>query len=182
MRFFDIVAFSPRKVSSRMGLMASIRNSSPDLYERDYYAWIQRQVQALRTRRIEDVDWENVAEEIEDLGKSEKRALRSQLARLVEHLLKIDLAPPRVRSENLLGWQLSVRSARRAIAELLDENPSLRPELKQIFRRAYLDARDEVLGSLKLPDSAIPEIAPWTAGRVISEAFQMGSRGKTQQR
>jgi len=51
--------------------MASIKNPSSNLYERDYYAWLQDQVQALRERRIEEVDWENVAEEIEDLGKSE---------------------------------------------------------------------------------------------------------------
>jgi DNA-directed RNA polymerase subunit F len=159
--------------------MASIRNSSSELYECDYYAWIQDQVQALRERRIENVDWDNVAEEIEDLGRSEKRALRSQLARLIEHLLKIDHAPARVRSENLRGWQVSVRYARRAAVELLDENPSLRSELKQIFARAYLDGRDEALGSLKLPDSAIPETPPWSVEEVIRSDFQTRRRAKT---
>ena len=72
--------------------MASIRNSSSDLYERDYYAWLQDQVRALRERRIEDVDWDNVAEEIEDLGKSERRGIRSHMARVVEHLLKLACA------------------------------------------------------------------------------------------
>ena len=91
--------------------MALVRNSPSDLYERDYYAWVQDQVEALRERRIEDVDWKNVAEEIEDLGKSEKRALRSLLVRLVEHLLKIEHAPVKVLSENLRGWQVSVRSS-----------------------------------------------------------------------
>jgi len=158
--------------------MASSRNSSSDLYGRDYYAWIRHQVQALRRRRIEDIDWENMAEEIEDLGRSEKRALRSQLARLVEHLLKIDRAPSRVRSENLRGWEVSLRHARRAVAELLDENPSLRSELKQIFARAYLDGRDEALGSLKLPDTAIPEKAPWSAGEVIRNDFRTRDQAK----
>jgi hypothetical protein len=50
---------------------------SSELYDRDYYAWIQHQVQALRERRIEDVDWANAAEESEDLGKSERRGIRS---------------------------------------------------------------------------------------------------------
>jgi hypothetical protein len=78
--------------------MASIKNHSSDLYERDYYAWLQNQVQALRDHRIEDVDWENIAEEIEDLGwrvsiKSAPRqirellkespSLRSQLAQML---------------------------------------------------------------------------------------------------
>ncbi|MBV8359083.1 MAG: DUF29 domain-containing protein [Deltaproteobacteria bacterium] len=70
--------------------MASIKNPSSDLYERDYYAWLQNQVQVLRDHRIEDVDWENVAEEIEGLSNSEQRAIESQLARVAEHLLKFN--------------------------------------------------------------------------------------------
>jgi len=135
------------------------------LYDCDYYAWVREQVDALRRRRLEDVDWENVAEEIEDLGRSEKRALRSQLARLVEHLLKIDRAATRVRSASLRGWEVSVRSARRTVVEPPDQNPSLQAELRNIFARAYLDGRDQPLASLKLPDSAIPETPPWSAER-----------------
>jgi Domain of unknown function DUF29 len=161
--------------------MATTTDSSSDLYERDYYAWVQLQVQALREHRIEDVDWENLAEEIADLGKSEIRALRSQLARLVEHLLKIDRAPARVRLQNFRGWEISVRSSRRAIADLLDENPSLRPELRKIFVRAYLDGRDEALAALKLPDSGIPEVPPWSAEQVISGDSPVRSRAKTRQ-
>ena len=159
-------------------MMALVRNSPSDLYERDYYAWVQDQVEALRERRIEDVDWKNVAEEIEDLGKSEKRALRSLLVRLVEHLLKIEHAPVKVLSENLRGWQVSLRSSRRAVAELLEENPSLQPELRQIFTRAYLDGRDQALASLKLRDSAIPEEAAWGAEQVIRNDFRTRIRAK----
>ena len=154
--------------------MALRKASASDLYERDYYAWVQDQVDALRQRRIKDVDWENVAEEIDDLGKSEKRALRSQLARLVEHLLKIEHAPARIRSANLRAWEVSVRYARRAVLEMLEENPRLKSELKKIFARAYLDGRDQTLGSLKLADPAIPEIAPWSAEEVIQANFRKG--------
>ena len=69
---------------------------SSELYEGDYYAWIQEQVRALREHRVEDLDWPNLMEEIEDLGKSERRALQSQVARLVEHLLKLAYAPIRI--------------------------------------------------------------------------------------
>jgi Domain of unknown function DUF29 len=156
--------------------MASATNRSLALYERDYYEWVQQQVRALRERRIEGIDWDNVAEEIADLGRSEKRALRSQLARLVEHLLKIDVAPARTRSQNLRGWEILARAARRAVAELLEENPSLRPELPQIFARAYLDGRDEALASLKLPESAIPEKPPWNATQAIRDDFPIRHR------
>jgi len=72
--------------------MASIKNPSLDLYERDYYAWLEDQVRALHDHRIEDVDWENIAEEIEGLSNSERRAIESQLARLAEYLLKLQYA------------------------------------------------------------------------------------------
>ena len=88
-------------------------------------------------------------------------------------MLKLEHAPVRLRAENLRGWQISVRSTRRAVAELLAENPSLRSELPQILERAYLDARDEVLAALKLPDSAIAENAPWSAEQVMSEEFHV---------
>jgi hypothetical protein len=93
-------------------------------------------------------------------------------------LLKIGWAPSRVRSENLRGLELSLRHARRAVAELLDENPSLRSELKQIFARAYLDGRDEALGSLQLPDTAIPEKAPWSAEEVVRDDLRTRDRAK----
>ena len=63
-------------------------DSLSSLYERDYYEWIERNVHAIREGRVQEVDWANVAEKLEDMEKSEKRALRSQLARLIAHLLK----------------------------------------------------------------------------------------------
>ena len=88
-----------------------MRNSCSDLYERDYYAWLQDQIRALRERRIEDVDWKNVAEEIEDWGKSERRAVESQLARLVEHLFKLQYTYGLSRDYNARIWRLSIRGA-----------------------------------------------------------------------
>ena len=69
--------------------MAWPKISCSELYEHDYYAWVGEQVRALRGRRLEDIDFENVAEEIEDLGKSEKRSVQSHLETLIEHLLKL---------------------------------------------------------------------------------------------
>ncbi len=158
--------------------MASVKPRPSELYDHDYYAWIQDQVRALRERRIEDVDWEKVAEEIEDLGKSEKRALKSQLAQLLEHLLKLEYAPARLRSANLRGWQVSVRSVRRAVAELLHENPSLQTRINQVLPSAYLDGRDDALGALNLPDSAIPEAAPWSFEQVMDDGLLPRHRAK----
>ena len=156
---------------SKVSKIASAPLPPAELYERDYYTWTQEQARALRERRIEELDWTNVAEEIEDLGKREKRALRSQLVRLLGHLLKFAFAREVMWSNNSRGWELSIRGARREASMYLDENPGLRPHVEQIFRSAYESARLEVLKALRLPDSAIPETAPWNLDQIIDDAF-----------
>jgi hypothetical protein len=150
--------------------MASITNSPSDLYERDYYAWLQDQVRALRERRIEDVDWENVAEEIEDLGKSERRAIESQLARLTEHLLKLKYVHGIFRDYNTSRWQVA-RSARFAIQKLLKESPNLRPRLAEMLADAYLAGRIEALRDPGLSDDELPASSSWTVEQVMDEGF-----------
>jgi Domain of unknown function DUF29 len=156
---------------ARLSKTASAQVPPPDFYERDYYAWILQQASALRERRLEDIDWANVAEEIEDLAKSEKRALKNQLARLFEHLLKLVYARAGIRHKNSRGWEITVRSARREIGELLDESPSLRGKILEILDSAYQSGRDAALRATKLPDSAIPETCPWTFDQIANESF-----------
>jgi hypothetical protein len=142
-----------------------------ELYDRDYYAWIQHQVQALRERRIEDVDWANAAEEIEDLGKSEKRGIRSQLARLLEHLLKLQYARSRPRATNRRGWELSTKGARIEMERLLNDSASLRVQLPELLAQAYRTARLEALRKARLSDETVPESSPWTVEQVMDNSF-----------
>src|SRR5712692_12110911 len=151
--------------------MASIKPSPSQLYDHDYYAWIRDQVRALRDRRIEDVDWENVAEEIEDLGKSERRGIESQMARLVEHLLKLQYARATLLDYSARGWQLSVKGARIAIQKLLRESPSLRSRLAEMLVDAYEIGRIEALREATLPDDAVPESPPWAVELVMDPSF-----------
>jgi hypothetical protein len=125
--------------------MSSITNSLSDLYERDYYVWLQSQVQALREHRIKDVDWENVAEKIEGLSNSERQVVGSQLARLTEHLLKLQYMRGISRYYSARGWRLSVRGARFAIQKLLKDSPSLRRKLDEKLPDAYYSGRLEAL-------------------------------------
>jgi len=142
-----------------------------ELYDRDYYAWILDQVRALRERRVEDVDWQNVAEEIEDLARSERRGLRSQMARLVEHLLKLEHARGIFRSYNTRGWRVSVRSARRQIRQLLSESPSLRLELPQLLAQAYEDGRLEALREPGLSEHELPDSCPGPFEQMMDDSF-----------
>src|SRR5215472_11756345 len=149
--------------------------SGSELYERDYYAWVQDQVDALRQRRIEEVDWENVAEEIEDLGKSQRQSIESQMVRFLENLLKLQYAGETIRKNNARGWHLSARDARLVVRKLLDQNPSLRRQLVGMLPFVYQRGRFAALGKARLPDHAIPESCPWAVEQVMDDDFLPGS-------
>ena len=156
---------------ARISKTTPVGNSASELYDSDYYAWIQGQVTALREHRVEEIDWANVAEEIEDLGKSEKRSIESRIARVVEHLLKLAYAPAHMRSLNRRGWELSIREARRQIRRRLSESPSLRRKTREVFPHGYEGGRNAALNALNLPDSALPETSPWTVEQVLDDGF-----------
>jgi hypothetical protein len=140
------------------------------LYERDYYGWIQRNVRAIREGRVHEVDWANVAEELEDMGKSERRALRSQLARLMSHLLKWSYQPERRRiSEH--SWRATIEHARQSVSELLSESPSFKPQLPQLLRLAYSDAVAEAVAQTNLPKRTFPADCPGTFNQMMAEDF-----------
>jgi DNA primase len=150
---------------------AARADSVTSFYERDYYDWIQRNVHAMREGRVHEVDWANVAEELEDMGKSEKRALRSQLARLIAHLLKWAYQPKR-RSTSQNSWRAAIKHARQSINETLGESPSLRPQLPQMVPDGYGDARAQVLGETGLPEQTFPAACPWSLEQIMAEDFR----------
>src|SRR5271155_2082238 len=99
-------------------------------YDQDYWAWTTAQAGALRARRLQDLDLPHLAEEIADLGKSEERRLESELARLLEHLLKLGHASDQRRIDDSRGWLISIKNARRKVRKVLGENPGLKTRLE----------------------------------------------------
>lgn len=135
-------------------------------YDRDYYGWIQHNVHAIREGRFKDVDWPNVAEELEDMGKSERRALRSQLARLLAHLLKWSHQPEARRlSEH--SWRATITHARRSVRELVEESPSFKPQLNDFFSAAYSDALDQAVEETNLPMKTFSAASPWSLEQAL---------------
>jgi hypothetical protein len=113
-------------------------------YDTDVYAWSRRQGALLRRlaagERVNDadLDWPNIAEEIETLGRSERGSLKNQLATIIEHLVKLQVSPAQ---EPRAGWRATIRRCRLSAAELLDDNPSLRPVADKLVADAMKTGR-----------------------------------------
>lgn len=140
-------------------------------YDEDFYAWSQDQAKKLRDRRHNEVDWENVAEEIESLGRSQRREIRSRLLILLLHLLKWEFQP----DQRKRGWQASIVEAREELASELDDSPSLRDYPGQAIARQYEVARIKAAAETGLPRDAFPATSPYTIEQVLDPHFLPGS-------
>jgi hypothetical protein len=133
-------------------------------YDSDYYRWSQEQASLLRNGRLDALDILHLAEEIEDLGKRERRALESRLGVLLGHLLKWRF---QLDYSHRKSWRATINAQRRSINKLLAENPSLRPQLPALIASAFADGRDLVVAETPLDYSDLPEHCPWTAEQVL---------------
>ena len=107
------------------------------LYEQDYYLWLDKTVDNLNNQNYQEIDWKNLIEEVKCLGKSEQRALRIYLTRLLEHLLKrcyVDLP------QCYKGWETEIRNFRNEIEEILIDSPSLKNYLFKVHSFCYQKA------------------------------------------
>jgi len=134
-------------------------------YETDLYAWTQRQADALRRRAGNEIDYENIAEEIETLGRSERHEIQSRLDTLVLHLIKLHAKPDHLAARK---WSGTVFEQRRQLMQRIEDSPSLRslPALKLPETYAAMRKRALMLGF-----ADIPEACPWPIGDVLAEDF-----------
>jgi hypothetical protein len=135
------------------------------LYETDYFKWAMETAAALRERRLQDVDLEATAEEIEDLGKSERRSLHSALVQLFLHLLKTRHQPDMA----TVSWQISIEKQRRQVARIIKENPSLRQLLcdAEFLEDAYGDAVLDAVGETGLSRTLFPPACPFRIADIL---------------
>src|SRR2546422_4819641 len=96
------------------------------LYETDFVLWAEHNAELLRSGRLAEADLEEIAEEIESMGKSNRRALESRIIRVLEHLLKLRLVTGPEGDHNERGWRGSILHQQSAIAALIEERPSPR--------------------------------------------------------
>jgi hypothetical protein len=137
------------------------------LYDRDFYAWSREQAELLRAGELDKADIERIAEEIDSMGRTEKRELISRLGVLLLHLLEWRYQP----GKRGPSWEASIRVQRHRISEHLDDNPSLKPLLPQALASAHHDAALEAVAETGLAPSTSPETCPWTVEEVLDEGF-----------
>ncbi len=148
--------------------------SPQTLYEHDFFLWTQEQATLLRKGTVVDLDWSNLAEEIESLGKSEQREVYHRLTRLLEHLLKLHLAACLLPQDMIRagrGWRNTVKVQRLEVTKVLRANPSLRATVPLEIAEAYAVARLEVDTALAIEEHMIPAVCPWTVEQVLDHEF-----------
>ena len=116
------------------------------LYLNDSYAWALAQAEAMRRRDFGAIDWENVIEEIEDLARSDARRLRSQYARTIQHLLKLQYRHPG-ESDPVAGWKTSIHHARTEIHDILDDSQRLKATRHDLLAKAWLRGRRDAISA-----------------------------------
>lgn len=128
------------------------------LYETDFYEWSNVQADHIKNKRFSEIDIENIAEEIESLGISDKKSLRSQLRRLLMHKLKKMYQPEKNYSSS---WEDSISDASYQIELTLKHSPSLKNFFIEIFTETYEKSRKEAVRETGLSLKQFPEECPW---------------------
>jgi hypothetical protein len=139
----------------------------PADYDNDLYSWSLEQARLLREGQWARIDRENVAEEIESLGREQFNKLESALRVLLIHMLKWDHQPNR-RSRS---WVLSIESQRVEVEHVIADNPGLRPRITEAVTRAYRRARIEAANETELEKSVFPDACAYSFQDIMSREF-----------
>ncbi len=137
------------------------------LYDQDFYAWANEQAGLLRAGRLSEADIEHIAEEIESMGRSEKRELVNRLTVLLAHLLKWQYQPV-LRSTS---WRLTLKEQRNRLDDHLADNPSLKSILAESTAAGY---RNAILGAARetaMDPDVFPPNCPWSHEQIMDSNF-----------
>ncbi len=138
-------------------------------YDTDFYLWSQHQAALLREGALTELDSENLAEEIESLGKSDRRELRSRLEVLILHLLKWLYQPEGRQTGH--SWYDTIEEQRRELRLLLEDSPSLRRQVSDLIQQHYAHTRQKAARQTRRTLTTFPLTCPWTEEQVLDEDF-----------
>jgi hypothetical protein len=138
-------------------------------YQRDFYSWLMEQARHVRAGHWDALDRENLAEEIESLGREQFNKLESALRVLLVHILKWDHQPARQGR----SWSVSIREQRLRLDDVLADNPGLRPRIDEAIARAYRRARLIATKETDLEESRFPETCPYSWKDIVAREFSV---------
>ncbi len=136
-----------------------------NLYDQDFYQWTQEQAALLKAGALAQLDIENLAEEVETMGRSEKRELVSRLTVLLAHMLKWDFQP----SRQGRSWEKTIKIQRIDIRQVLKDSPGLKHQFEDIVYMAYEKAVIFASDETDLPETAFPETCPYTIEQIMGD-------------
>lgn len=138
-----------------------------NLYEQDFYLWTQITAEQLKKNKFNEIDITNLIEEIESMGRSEKRELKSRLVVLLMHLLKWHYQPEK-RSES---WRSTITEQRICIEGLLEDSPSLKPTLSEVFEDCYQKARLKASDETGIKLNFFPKESPFSLEETLESRY-----------
>ncbi|MUL39540.1 DUF29 domain-containing protein [Gloeocapsopsis dulcis] len=144
-----------------------MNNVNSTLYEQDYYLWLNKTSSLLRDGKLSELDIPNLIEEIEDMGRSERKAVRSNLIVVLMHLLKYKYQPEK-RSNS---WLLTIFEYRRRLRDDFADSPSLKRYFNEVFEQCYQDARISAALETGLPSEVFPEQSPFTPEETLNADY-----------
>ena len=136
-------------------------------YDEDLYEWAMHNARLLRQQRFTEIDYEHIAEELEDMGKSERRGLESHIKNVLLHLLKWRFQP----ALRGASWRQSIRNGRIAIDKIFRDSPSLQSRLADIVTHEYPNARDDAVDETGMDQTCFPEHCPFSIERILNKEF-----------
>jgi hypothetical protein len=132
-------------------------------YERDFFAWTQETARAIEAGRFDEIDRVALADEVESLGKRDRREIVSRLATIVTHLLKTKYQP----EKQTRSWQNTIDRERRELDLLLADSPSLKAQLPELLDNAYGNARGDFANETGIGIDVFPETCEWSVAEVL---------------
>ena len=145
----------------------SSTTNTDNLYECDYYLWLQHTARLISEGNFDEIDTANLIEEIEDMGRSEKKAVKSNLIVVLLHLLKYKYQP----EKRTNSWKASIREHRRRLRDDFRVSPSLKRHFEEVFDECYQDGRELAADETGLPLDTFPTESPFTPEQALNPDY-----------
>ena len=144
------------------------KQNTKSLYDTDYHLWVMKTVKQLENKEFDHLDLQNLIEEVSDLSRRDRKKLKSLLRNLLEHLLKLKYWDSE-RHNNQGHWQGEISDFRKQIRDELEDSPSLKGYLREIFDECYQDGREVASKRSQISLNVFPKVAIADLAQILDE-------------